>query len=1506
MDVFPSSSRPHRGRGSQLHGASERGRRGQSKNKTWVSREQGGSRSGTNTPESGTSRLHTDRWERGGPRVTRGRGRGRGHMNGSQSPRPDATVLPHTSEDEDMNMASEALETDLYEHDVMEEPEFDSPEEFDRFYKELEKARDVERDKAVAEGKMNHPTKPRRLDEAITIVGTCMDMCPRFERYTREKRNLLMRWEMKPGTKHVDHKRAVKQYERGGGDKSLPSDLRPPLVLKRTLDYLFHELLPKEGFSPTYSFIRDRTRQVRADFTIQLQNDAIAMECHERCVRYHILVLHFERNTPGFEFPMEEGVLMNALQSLKEFYEDNRKVYQSPNELEMRVYHRLIHMRDQVERHEDIPDHIRTHPVFLLTTKFREHVQKTSSPIFKNSALKVGDEGMAIFAELATYLREQDNRVMIYLVACILERFFGVEKIEGIDSLQEGLTLPEIIDGVREKDGAHIEEENDVHPHEDEPSVQPSGPKPLQPSPTEWLSTNFGPKPTASAIFGNSSSQSSASPFGSSGIATVMPSELFSAATKPKVPSVFGGMPDTSSVFGNKSGSVFGGSGSAFGGSGSAFGSSGSAFSGSGSAFGPPSLASQTSGSTFGTASSPFDTTASNKPAANGEHQLTSVFGGTTGSSLSLFGASTSQSTHPSSSSSTSLFSGTSSSADPEHTPTKHLDWRSTSLNPNAPAFIPPKALTTTSTSSNATAFETLYNGQSATPPSAPGASNRPRLTPLTTSSFPNTPSSSTPPRVPDVAQVEKPHSATYRSPVVDRRPTLIDLSGSESLNIPGMQSPPLQPPALNKVHPISLPPTPTAASFSSPIKPKALRSLFDSSQGSLLDEALSPLDILNPRSSFDSLPSPLSARPSITRLPTTGPSSPLAQRLSVPEFPTLARPASPSKDASSSLSKDVSTSPMSSKAVSLTLPNGKGKGKERAADQGMLADQALAFARTSLVVRNSLRRWVKKAIDRAAWVEAVRRSDAYSERVQRQHLSNGKSVANGKKRRDFSGQAADAQPPHRRIRRRVSSHYTPPRTDAELLERLKENHEQHERRWAKGSFLESIREHVGQIAGKYPFDWRIWLSTNPDNDGTAIWVETKFDVPASGQWDSERIFSVPLTPGDDQSSSPGLIVFECSPLDGINDEIEQKFRILDDCARFRDIIDALPEERHFTPSVIFVIWGEKDQQSDLPSDLLQMVSKYEEQGVLRSTAVFAVSSTTTDLDEKFTNVLSVMELDTVGELVEILSFKEFVLLALVPWQDFAIDWTSRCMADGEVDWYLFCQVLQSLLGLINTSSRHLATRLDPSVDADFLPAIDLKDVNTSDALYECVYAWLETPTLRDISEDFPIHCGENGTHMPLTEFPSAHFIDHLRDLAMRRLEAILCTDKTIKYPISKLDVQTTRQEVEGDISRVAGEFRELFAFYVRPKRPAPDDGYGGSSAPPSPKRLKASLSTFSTLEDMSDVVNGSSNHVQPPPSLTVSPSTSLGTIADDSPRHITIAMLRARSRNVLKNKRRS
>lgn len=88
--------------------------------------------------------------------------------------------------------------------------------------------------------------------------------------------------------------------------------LRVDKESQKTLDYLFHDLLPRGGFSQTYTFIRDRSRAVRNDLTLQHELGSIAIECHDRCARFHILALHLERDKTGFSVALEEQQLMNS------------------------------------------------------------------------------------------------------------------------------------------------------------------------------------------------------------------------------------------------------------------------------------------------------------------------------------------------------------------------------------------------------------------------------------------------------------------------------------------------------------------------------------------------------------------------------------------------------------------------------------------------------------------------------------------------------------------------------------------------------------------------------------------------------------------------------------------------------------------------------------------------------------------------------------------------------------------------------------------------------------------------------------------------------------------------------------------------------------------------------------------------------------------------------------------------------------------------------------------
>jgi len=432
------------------------------------------------------------------------------------------------------------------------------------------------------------------------------------------------------------------------------------------------------------------------------------------------------------------------------------------------------------------------------------------------------------------------------------------------------------------------------------------------------------------------------------------------------------------------------------------------------------------------------------------------------------------------------------------------------------------------------------------------------------------------------------------------------------------------------------------------------------------------------------------------------------------------------------------------------------------------------------------------------------------------------------------------------------------------------------------------------------PFDYCLWLSLNPENDGTAIWVERKFDMPKSGAWASERVFSIPLVP-DAATRSPGLVVFECSPLHGVDDEIEKKYRLLDDCARLREVIETFPEDRHFIPSVLFVIWGQDEGEAP-PDDLVHMVGDYEAKGIIGSHSTFSLSSNTRDLDEKFRRVLSSMDLDTTGGLVEILSRQEYLQLVIAPWKDFASDWVARCSTDSEVDWVLFGKVFEMLIKLMNILSRHFTSRLDELAVTKPLPEIRLDGVMSSSELFDATFRWLEHKDLRTPSREFRMML--QSYRNSNADFPVHALASALYDLSVRSIECSVRIDRAVRYPVPKHDIEETKREAESDVAEAGAQLR-LFLFFTRPKRPLPDDDDDEASVrsmSPSSKRLKSTFSSFSTLEDLP--LSGS-NELMPPPSSAVSPSTSATTIVNEEKpqKVVTVAMLRALSQSVLKNR---
>ncbi|RKP19055.1 hypothetical protein ROZALSC1DRAFT_29311, partial [Rozella allomycis CSF55] len=203
-------------------------------------------------------------------------------------------------------------------------------------------------------------------DPTYTLVGTCLDKCPEYERHEREIHLDLSSFEMIPGTEthnqsgdypRIDHFKAVKKYHRpaAGNEQPLPEDVRPSKVLLETMDYLVKDVLDRKdiSFSAVHNFIRDRTRSIRQDFTLQNIRDDCCVRIHERIARFHIVsgYLLCEEDPAEFDAFQNTEQLRKVLQSLHEFYTDAAKTagrdnLTFENEPEFRCYYILTHLKD--------------------------------------------------------------------------------------------------------------------------------------------------------------------------------------------------------------------------------------------------------------------------------------------------------------------------------------------------------------------------------------------------------------------------------------------------------------------------------------------------------------------------------------------------------------------------------------------------------------------------------------------------------------------------------------------------------------------------------------------------------------------------------------------------------------------------------------------------------------------------------------------------------------------------------------------------------------------------------------------------------------------------------------------------------------------------------------------------------------------------------------------------------------------------------------------------------
>lgn len=278
--------------------------------------------------------------------------------------------------------------------------------------------------------------------QGAKLVGTCMDMCPEYERVEREVQKELDRFEVVPGTQRADARLAVKIYRRpaAGRELPLPEEVRPPAVLQQTLDYLVHQLVPREPCDPHFAavqpFLWNRTRAIRQDFIVQSESGAVAIACHERIARYHILCLHWKGGVGAEAWSEQQELeqLRKTLRSLMEYYDDARAVgHTYATEPEFRAYNLLLHVRDPeaLREVELLPAPVFLAPPLQWALTFRTMIQR-SNLLEKRGQPSNTEATPNFFTRAFDAVRRPD---VGYLMACLAENLFPTVRIGAVKTL---------------------------------------------------------------------------------------------------------------------------------------------------------------------------------------------------------------------------------------------------------------------------------------------------------------------------------------------------------------------------------------------------------------------------------------------------------------------------------------------------------------------------------------------------------------------------------------------------------------------------------------------------------------------------------------------------------------------------------------------------------------------------------------------------------------------------------------------------------------------------------------------------------------------------------------------------------------------------------------------------------------------------------------------------------------------------------------------------------------
>lgn len=213
----------------------------------------------------------------------------------------------------------------------------------------------------IKAGIIDDPEVRKKLSDAIDFRGVCEEMCPEGEKVSRivEHDVKLPERIRNPGGSGdgwPNPDLMVKSFKRSaaGVDSPLPTEVRSPAALRRTVNYLIDDLLKGDENLPLlHGFLWDRTRAIRKDFIFQ---NAMTPEeridqiyCLENITRFHAVSLQLlsKEGKADFSEQQEREQLGKTLLSLIQVYDECKDMdIQIDNEAEFRSYYLLYNAFD--------------------------------------------------------------------------------------------------------------------------------------------------------------------------------------------------------------------------------------------------------------------------------------------------------------------------------------------------------------------------------------------------------------------------------------------------------------------------------------------------------------------------------------------------------------------------------------------------------------------------------------------------------------------------------------------------------------------------------------------------------------------------------------------------------------------------------------------------------------------------------------------------------------------------------------------------------------------------------------------------------------------------------------------------------------------------------------------------------------------------------------------------------------------------------------------------------